>query len=72
MSLCHCFSFKWVASFQGITLLMMGSATELPKAPEQKTVFIEDMTDAERAQAVSLLIFIQLMLGCINHKIIYH
>ena len=51
---------------------MMGSATELPKAPEQKTVFIEDMTDAERAQAVSLLIFIQLILGRINHKIIHH
>ena len=32
---------------------MMGSATELPKAPEKKTVFVEDMTDAERASAVS-------------------
>ena len=34
---------------------MMGSATELPKAPEKKTVFIEDMSEAERASAVSLI-----------------
>jgi len=38
----------------GITLLMMGSATELPKAPEKKTVFIEDMSEAERASASDL------------------
>ena len=38
---------------------MMGSATELPKAPEKKTVFIEDMTDAERATAVSFCLYFQ-------------
>ncbi|XP_065062059.1 ubiquitin carboxyl-terminal hydrolase 14-like [Rhopilema esculentum] len=38
----------------GLTLLMMGSATELPKAPEKKTVFIEDMSEAERATASNL------------------
>eukprot|EP00794_Sanderia_malayensis_P004731 gene4731-5354_t len=38
----------------GITLLMMGSATELPKAPEKKTVFIEDLSEAERANVSNL------------------
>ena len=37
-----------------MTLLMMGSADALPTAPEQKTQFIEDMTDAQVAQAVRL------------------
>ena len=32
---------------------MMGSAGELPQAPVQKTVFVEDMTEAELASAVS-------------------
>lgn len=38
----------------GLTLLMMGSADELPSAPEQKTQFIEDMTDAQVAKASKL------------------
>lgn len=38
---------------QGVTLLMLGSATELPKAPEKKTVFLEDLSEAERATVVS-------------------
>ena len=51
--------FKTVASYklrlylQGVTLLMMGSVGELPEAPAQKTVFVEDMTDAQLASAVS-------------------
>ena len=32
---------------------MMGSADALPQAPEQKTVFMEDMTDEQLASAVS-------------------
>ena len=32
---------------------MMGSVGELPQAPAQKTVFVEDMTDAQLASAVS-------------------
>lgn len=32
---------------------MMGSVGELPKAPAQKTVFVEDMTEAQLASAVS-------------------
>jgi len=34
-------------------LLMMGSAEALPEAPATKTVFIEDMSDAQFAKAVS-------------------
>lgn len=30
-----------------MTLMMMGSATELPKEPEQKSVFLEDMTESQ-------------------------
>lgn len=41
--------------FQGITLLMMGSVGELPKAPAEKTVFVEDMTEAQLASAVSVV-----------------
>ena len=37
----------------------MGSADALPTAPEQKTQFIEDMTDAQVAKAVRLHIFIK-------------
>lgn len=32
---------------------MMGSVGELPQAPAQKTVFVEDMTEAQLASAVS-------------------
>ena len=31
---------------------MMGSVGELPQAPEQKTLFVEDMTEAQLASAV--------------------
>ncbi|KAL2913571.1 deubiquitinating enzyme [Polyrhizophydium stewartii] len=36
----------------GQQLMMMGTAGELPKAPEKPVVFMEDMTDAQIAQAV--------------------
>lgn len=32
---------------------MMGSVGELPQAPTQKTMFVEDMTEAQLASAVS-------------------
>ena len=38
--------------FQGMMLLMMGSADALPEAPVAKTVFVEDMSDAQVAKAV--------------------
>ncbi|KAG2219271.1 hypothetical protein INT45_000047 [Circinella minor] len=38
----------------GQTLMMMGTAGELPKAPEKPTQFIEDMTDAEKAEALEI------------------
>lgn len=34
---------------------MMGSAEELPQAPNQKVVFMEDMTENQLAKAVSVL-----------------
>ena len=37
---------------QGATLLMMGSADELPPVPVEKPVFMEDMSDAQLATAV--------------------
>ena len=36
-------------------LMMMGSAEALPSAPAEKTKFIEDMSEAEAASAVSRL-----------------
>lgn len=33
---------------------MMGTAGELPKAPEKKTLFVEDMNDSELAEALKL------------------
>lgn len=39
----------------GATLMLMGTVGELPKAPEQKTVFLEDMTDTQLAEAVFFL-----------------
>lgn len=33
--------------------MMMGSAGEIPQAPEKKTVFVEDMTESQLASAVS-------------------
>ena len=35
-------------------LMMMGSAEALPSAPTERTKFIEDMSEAEAASAVSL------------------
>ena len=46
----------WMLSghlFQNVMLLMMGSAEELPQAPSERPKFIEDMSDAEAAAAVS-------------------
>ncbi|KAJ3163105.1 deubiquitinating enzyme [Geranomyces michiganensis] len=39
---------------EGQQLMMMGSAGELPVAPQQKAVFVEDLTDAEINQALRL------------------
>ena len=36
---------------------MMGSVGELPQAPVQKTVFVEDMTEAQLASAVSAVYY---------------
>jgi len=38
----------------GMMLLMMGSADALPEAPVAKTVFVEDMSDAQVAKATNL------------------
>lgn len=35
--------------------MLMGSADALPEAPKQKTKFLEDMTEAELATAVSIV-----------------
>ena len=34
-----------------MTFLMMGTVGELPVAPKEKTVFVEDMTESELATA---------------------
>ncbi|KND04956.1 ubiquitin-specific protease UBP6 [Spizellomyces punctatus DAOM BR117] len=39
---------------EGQQIMMMGTAGELPKAPEKQTMFVEDMTDAQIAQALKL------------------
>lgn len=38
----------------GITLMMLGSVDKLPEAPVQKTQFVEDLTEAQLAQALDL------------------
>ncbi|KAJ2403033.1 deubiquitinating enzyme [Coemansia sp. RSA 2559] len=38
----------------GQVLMMMGTAGELPKAPVQQVKFVEDMSEAEMAQALSI------------------
>lgn len=38
---------------QNAMLMMMGSAEALPSAPTERPKFIEDMTEAEAASAVS-------------------
>lgn len=35
--------------------MMMGTAGELPKPPEKPTQFLEDMTDAQVAEAVRMM-----------------
>ncbi|KAJ3294954.1 Ubiquitin carboxyl-terminal hydrolase 14 [Borealophlyctis nickersoniae] len=39
---------------EGQQIMMMGTAGELPKAPEKRPQFMEDMTDSEIAQALKL------------------
>ncbi|KAK2168526.1 hypothetical protein LSH36_16g07049 [Paralvinella palmiformis] len=39
---------------EGSTLLMMGSADELPKEPAEKPVFVEDMSDTQLAAALKM------------------
>ncbi|KAJ8328683.1 deubiquitinating enzyme [Batrachochytrium dendrobatidis] len=39
---------------EGQQLMMMGTAGELPKAPEKTTVFVEDMSDTQLAQALKV------------------
>ena len=39
-----------------ITMMMMGSASELPPEPAEKTQFIEDMSESQVNQAVSVLL----------------
>ena len=36
-------------------LMMMGTAAEIPQAPKEKTVFMEDMTESQLAATVSKL-----------------
>ncbi|XP_048582845.1 ubiquitin carboxyl-terminal hydrolase 14 [Nematostella vectensis] len=38
----------------GVTLMMMGSVGDIPTAPVQKTVFMEDMSEAQLASAFKL------------------
>ncbi|KAG5361189.1 Ubiquitin carboxyl-terminal hydrolase 6 [Yarrowia sp. C11] len=37
---------------EGQTLMLLGSAAALPKAPEKQAVFLEDMTDAQKAETL--------------------
>lgn len=37
---------------EGMKIMMMGSAEEIPKAPENKVVFEEDLSDAQKAVLV--------------------
>ncbi|CAG8520264.1 7961_t:CDS:10, partial [Acaulospora colombiana] len=39
---------------EGQNLTMMGTAGELPKEPEKKTIFMEDMTDRQLAETLKL------------------
>lgn len=39
---------------EGATILMMGTKEELPQAPTEKTVFVEDMDDSEISAALKL------------------
>ncbi|RWS06929.1 ubiquitin carboxyl-terminal hydrolase 14-like protein [Dinothrombium tinctorium] len=43
----------WINGLKdGATILMMGTADELPDAPKEKIVFMEDMTESELAKAI--------------------
>ena len=37
---------------------MMGSADELPKEPEEKTLFVEDMSDRQLAETVRIRLIV--------------
>ncbi|KAJ3012033.1 Ubiquitin carboxyl-terminal hydrolase 14 [Thoreauomyces humboldtii] len=39
---------------EGQSIMMMGTAGELPKAPQSQMVFVEDMSDSQLAQALKL------------------
>ncbi|EDV23537.1 uncharacterized protein TRIADDRAFT_50530 [Trichoplax adhaerens] len=39
---------------EGVTVMLMGTVGELPKPPEEKTVFAEDLTDAELATTLDM------------------
>ncbi|EJD05216.1 cysteine proteinase [Fomitiporia mediterranea MF3/22] len=43
-----------IAPKEGQTFMVIGAAGELPKPPERPVVFLEDMDDAELAEALSL------------------
>ena len=56
-----------IVETQGMNLLMMGSAEELPQAPAEKTVFVEDMSEDQLMSAVSLFSHCSLCLvNCVN------
>lgn len=42
---------------EGVMLLMMGTADELPMEPADKPVFVEDMSEQQLASAVSSFLF---------------
>lgn len=51
------FKFYVNITFQGVTVLLMGSKEEdVPVEPVEKTVFVEDMNETELATAVSNLL----------------
>ena len=59
--------------------MLMGSADALPTAPKEKTVFIEDMTEADAARLVSsctcstCTIHVHVIITCtLLHVIIVH
>lgn len=47
-------SFVSLLLFQGAVVLLLGTCEELSVEPVQKTVFIEDMSESELAQAIEL------------------
>lgn len=47
-------SWDGLAIKDGITLLMMGSQDDIPKAPEQKTIFMEDLSENKLTELLQL------------------